>query len=69
MDTWSTLIGPRDKYLGVVPNLYVEVGFKLYNSDFIVLFSRFDGFYPFFRDLGPFLRPDIGEKLGDGYQI
>ena len=26
-------------------------------------------YYPFLRDLGPFLRPDLGEKLGGCYQI
>jgi hypothetical protein len=25
--------------------------------------------YPLSRDIGPFFRPDLGGKLGDGYQI
>jgi len=33
-------------------------------------FSRsFERFSPFLEDLGPFLRPDLGEKLGGGYQL
>jgi hypothetical protein len=27
------------------------------------------GFWSFCGDIGPFLRPDLGRKLGDGYQL
>jgi hypothetical protein len=29
----------------------------------------FGDFWPFLGDIGPFLRPDLGGKLGDGYQL
>jgi hypothetical protein len=39
----------------------------------IIFFNDFSavlmGFWPFLGDIGPFFRPDIGEKLGDGYQL
>jgi hypothetical protein len=31
--------------------------------------ARLRGFNPFLEDLGPFLRPDLGVKLGDDYQL
>jgi hypothetical protein len=31
--------------------------------------ARLRGFNPFLGDIGPFLRPDLGGKLGDGYQL
>jgi hypothetical protein len=34
--------------------------------DFIQQFWRF---LAFLGDIGPFLRPDLGRKLGDGYQL
>jgi len=45
------------------------VGFKLYYKDFNGLLARFGRFNPFLEDLAPFLRPDLGGKLGDGYQF
>jgi hypothetical protein len=36
---------------------------------FIDFINRFEGFWSFLGDIGPFLRPDLGEKLGDGYQL
>jgi hypothetical protein len=38
---------------------------KIFN-DFL---SSLRGFFPFLGDLGPFLRPYLGGKLGDGYQL
>jgi hypothetical protein len=29
----------------------------------------FGDFWPILGDIGPFLRPDLGGKLGDGYQL
>jgi hypothetical protein len=57
------------KKWGLRPTNICRVGFKLYNSDFIILFGRFDGVYPLLGDIRPFLRPDLGGKLGDGYQL
>jgi hypothetical protein len=31
--------------------------------------QQFLRYYPFLEDLGPFLRPDLRGKLGDGYQL
>jgi hypothetical protein len=33
------------------------------------LLARFGRFNPFLEDLGPFLRPDLGGKLGVCYQL
>jgi hypothetical protein len=27
------------------------------------------GFWAFFEDLGPFMKPDLGDKLGDYYPL
>jgi hypothetical protein len=29
----------------------------------------FGDFWPFLGHIGPFFRPDLGRKLGDGYQL
>jgi hypothetical protein len=36
---------------------------------FIDFISNFGDFWPILGDIGPFLRPDLGGKLGDGYQL
>jgi hypothetical protein len=35
----------------------------------LFLFSIIGDFWPILQDIGPFLRPDLREKLGDGYQL
>jgi hypothetical protein len=52
------------KIRGCTQYIFQKVGFKLYImifSDFITSFGRFS---PFLEDLGPFLRPNLGGKLG-----
>jgi hypothetical protein len=39
----------------------------LYIKISIDLFSSFVGFWPILGDIGPFLRRDLGEKLGGCY--
>jgi hypothetical protein len=36
---------------------------------FIDLFNNFERFWPILGDIGPFLRPDLGEKLGGCYPL
>jgi hypothetical protein len=35
----------------------------------LMIFQHFWRFWSFLGDIGPFLRPDLGGKLGDGYQL
>jgi len=49
---------------GLFPDYLQIVGFKLYDKIFNGLLARFGRFNPFLEDLGPFLRPDLGGKLG-----
>jgi len=62
-------IGPRAHEQGVCTHIWNKVGFSLYIHDFNGFLCRFGGFYPFFRDLGPFLRPTLGRNLGDDKKI
>jgi hypothetical protein len=61
---------PRRMYFGGFTLYFSYSGFLhyiiLFSIDFL---SRFVGFFPFWGDLGRFLRPYHGEKLGDGYQL
>jgi hypothetical protein len=43
--------------------------FILCNVIFIDLWPDIGRFWPFLEDLGPFLSPYLGEKLGYGYQL
>jgi hypothetical protein len=36
---------------------------------FMIFRPVFGDFWPFLGDIGPFFRPDLGGKLGDGYQL
>ena len=54
---------------GCALNICPEVVIKLYKLIFNDLFSRIERFWSFLKDIGPFLRPNLGGKLGDGYQI
>jgi hypothetical protein len=36
---------------------------------FIDIWNNFGDVWNFLGHIGPFLRPDIGRKLGDGYQL
>jgi hypothetical protein len=36
---------------------------------FIDFIQQIWRFWPILGDIGPFLRPDLGRKLGDGYQL
>jgi hypothetical protein len=35
----------------------------------MISFAVIEDFWPFGGDIGPFLRPDLGRKLGDSYQL
>jgi hypothetical protein len=66
---------PHDPDMGfhVAPQywfvLLQKVGLNLILVILWVLFNIFWRFCPFLGDIGPFSRPDLGRKLGDGYQI
>jgi hypothetical protein len=45
------------------------MGFKLYKLIFIDFLNSFEGFWSFLGDIGPFFRPDLGEKLGGCYPL
>jgi hypothetical protein len=46
-----------------------KVGFILCIMIFNGLLARFGRFDPFLEELGPFLKPDLGGKLGVFYQL
>jgi hypothetical protein len=52
-----------------MPDFWPKWVFILYNKYFNGLIAIFGRFNPFLEDLGPFLRPDLGRKLGDGYEL
>jgi hypothetical protein len=35
----------------------------------MIFLGSFGDFWPFLGDIGPFFRPYLGGKLGDGYQL
>jgi hypothetical protein len=47
--------------------LIPKMGFKLYKMIFSDFLSSFDGFWPFWGDIGPFFTPDLREKFGSCY--
>jgi hypothetical protein len=50
--------------------IFVGIWFlKLYVMIFYDFYADFGGFWPFFEDLEPDLRLDLGRKLGGGYQL
>jgi hypothetical protein len=51
------------------PDFWPKVGFIPYYMIFMDFFNSFGRFSPFWGDIGPFLRPDIGEKLGGCYPL
>jgi hypothetical protein len=68
-DTWKNAIGLGARNSGVVPKFSQFWVLKLYNIfllDFKLVFGRF---CPLLEDLEPFLRPDLGRKLGSYYQL
>jgi hypothetical protein len=54
---------------GCASNIFPNWVLILYLMILMDFFSSFWRFYSFLGDLGPFLRPDLGGKLGDGYHI
>jgi hypothetical protein len=58
---------PEEK--GLRPIHAKKVGFKLYIKVFVDFWSDIGRFCSFFEDLGPFFRPDLGEKLGGCYPL
>jgi hypothetical protein len=62
-------MGYPPAHKGVAPLYFAKVGFKLYIMIFNGFLSQFGRFSPFLEDLGPFLRPDLGEKLGGCYPL
>jgi hypothetical protein len=54
---------------GCTLDFWLKWLFILYNRDFNGLLARFRRFNPFLEDLGPYLRPDLGGKLGVCFQI
>jgi hypothetical protein len=54
---------------GIIP-IYVKKW--VFDLEIVILFyflNKFVGFWSFLGDIGPFLRPDLGGKLGYGYQL
>jgi hypothetical protein len=67
--TWKNAIGPGAQNSGVAPRFSQFWVLKLYNIflfDFKLVFGRF---CPLLEDLEPFLRPDLGRKLGGCCQL
>jgi hypothetical protein len=54
----------RGPVKGVAPYYLPKVGFYHIIKIFIDFFSSFERFWPILGDLEPFLRPDLGGKLG-----
>jgi hypothetical protein len=62
--TWRGACDQEPANRGVAPYIIPKVGFVTILKDFNGFLTSFGRFSPFLEDLGPFLRPDIGEKLG-----
>jgi hypothetical protein len=61
---------PRgQKNLGLHPILAILWVMNYIIVILLVFISIFERFWYFWGDIGPFFRPDLGGKLGDGYQI
>jgi hypothetical protein len=59
--------GPTHK--GLHPNISQEWFLYIIIAIFNDFYSTFRDFWPILCDIGPFLRPDLGGKLEDGYQL
>jgi hypothetical protein len=61
--------GMRAKEIYLSPNYSYKVGFYNIFMDFIDFMLVIEDVWPILGDIGSFFRPDLGRKLGDGYQI
>jgi hypothetical protein len=60
----------RSPYFRGFTLLFSQSGFLNFILRVLIDFlSSLKGFWPFWGDIGPFFRPDLGEKLGGCYQL
>jgi hypothetical protein len=73
LSVWTHGVRPGEQEhgkKGLHPNYMPKWVFNFTVVIFIYLWPNIGRFWPFWEDLGPFLRPYIGGKLGDGnYQL